>query len=160
MTLNERILQKLADWQPTPGSRQTLAVADEEAGWALNLAADRHDELGTAVWEMTLQRRTAPPARAADDLKNWATRAAGRVSGLLETLRVVEVDVQRDEALLRSTEPTRRGGMPYYYEVLLKGLQQATVRRYHGSPEGRREQVAFLLTHEALAKFAADLAAE
>jgi hypothetical protein len=43
--------------------------------------------------------------------------------------------------------------------VLLYGTAAATVRRYQASHEAgaRREQVAFALTHEALAKLAGDL---
>ncbi len=44
MTLNERLLEKLADWRPARGSRQILAVPDEGSGWAVSLTVDRHDE--------------------------------------------------------------------------------------------------------------------
>jgi hypothetical protein len=159
MTLNETVLQKLADWSGPRDGRQILAVADEGSGWAVNLTADRHDDLSCALWEMSLQRTRLPAA--GDSLSAWAGRVAERVSGLLEALSVLEVDTQRDEALLRSSPPSQRGNELYYYEVRLRGLTQAMVRRYHASHnKGRREQVAFALTHEALAKFATDLAAD
>jgi hypothetical protein len=159
MRLNETVLQKLADWSAPREGRQILAVPDEGSGWAVNLTADRHDDLSSALWEMNLQRTRLPAA--GDSLSAWASRIAERVSGLLEALSVLEVDSQRNEALLRSNPPSQRGNELYYYEVRLRGLTQATVRRYHASHDnGRREQVAFVLTHEALAKFAADLAAD
>jgi len=45
----------------------------------------------------------------------------------------------------------------------LKGTGVVVVRRYRGSLAGsnpKREQVAYALTHEALARLAADLTAE
>ena len=158
MTLDEALLQKLAEWQPGAG-RQTLSSPDPAGAWAVAVTADRSDALGCLVWELTL-RRAAEPA-AGETLAAWAERAAGRVTGLLEPLKVLEVDVTRDQALLRSGAPARRGEQVFYYEVILTGVRAAAVRRYRAERQGdaRREQVAFALTHEALAKLAADLAA-
>ncbi|HZT83072.1 MAG TPA: hypothetical protein VFA26_22780, partial [Gemmataceae bacterium] len=73
----------------------------------------------------------------------------------------VEVDAARNEALLRSVEPTRRGDDAFYSELLLRGTRAAELRRYRAArPDARREQVAFALTHEALAKVVGDLTAE
>jgi hypothetical protein len=158
MTLDETVLRKLADWHPVRGSRQTLAVPNEGSGWAVSLLVDRHDELSSALWEINIQR--VVPARGEVTLESWANGVASRVTGLLEPLRVLEIDVERNEALLRSNEPSRRSADLFYYEVLLKGTQAASVRRYQGNPGGgRREQVPFVLTHEALAKLVGDLAA-
>jgi hypothetical protein len=80
----------------------------------------------------------------------------------LEPLKVVEVDAVKGEALLRSSEPAQRGDKLFYYEVLLKGTHAAQVRRYQALAEGigRREQVAFALTQEALTKLVGDLAGD
>ncbi len=158
MNLDDTLLEKLANWRPD-GGRRTLTVPAESAGWTVALTADRSDELGCLLWEMSLYR-TAP--RPAQTLQAWADRVAIRVSGLLESLKVVEVDVLRNEALLRSQEPSCRGEDQFYYEALLQGTSNALIRRYRASrPDGtRREQITFALTHEALAKLAADLAAD
>jgi hypothetical protein len=176
MTLNETLLQKLDDWRPPRDGRQTLLAPDEGSGWAATVTADRHDDMSTAVWEMMLRRSVVPTERSGEDLKNWAQRVTSQVTGLLEPLDVVEIDLPRDMALLRSQEPTRRGSELFYYEVLLSGISQATVRRYRARPHverpqaerplaeellaRHREQIPFTLTHEVLAKFAADLAAQ
>jgi hypothetical protein len=158
MTLNETVLERLAEWRAPREGRHALAVPDQGSGWTVTITADRHDDLSCALWEMTLQRISAAPV--GDSLQKWADRAA-RVNGLLEQLQVHEVDSERNEALLRSIQPTRRGEELYYYEVLLKGTSQANVRRFHGGTEKcKRTQVAFVLTHEQLSKFAADLAAD
>jgi hypothetical protein len=161
MTLNETLLARLAEWRPGRG-RQTLNVPDEGAGWTVSLTADRADELGCLAWEMTLHRSTSLPGGDAAALRAWADRAVGRARGLLESLKVVEVDPERDEALLRSDTPAAKGEDRFYYEVHLKGTGVADVRRYRGTLAAlsKREQVAFALTHEALARLADDLTAE
>ena len=71
-----------------------------------------------------------------------------------------EVDDHQQEAILRSDDPTVKGDDRLYYEVHLRGLSHATVRRFKGSRAAstRREQVAFALTHEVLAKLVEDIA--
>lgn len=153
MTLDATLLQKLNNWKPTSAGRQALAVNDDGTGWSVVLTADRADEMSCLVWDMTIRRT----AGAVSDLGAWAKAAAAQVTGLLEPLRVVEVDAPRSEAQLRSQQPSQRGENRFYYEVLLTGGGQATLRRYQAGESNRREQVAFPLTHEALAKVAADL---
>jgi len=134
-------------------------IPDAGTGWTVSVTADRSDELGCLVWESVAQRSAG---RKDEPLQAWANRTADRVTGLLEPLAVVEVDVQRDEAVLRSDVPARRGDDLFYYEVVLKGAGEAAVRRYHSShqPATRREQIPFALTHESLAKLQGDLTAE
>jgi hypothetical protein len=137
-------------------------VPDQGAGWSVALTADRADELGCLVWEMTLRRSEPLPGGDAVALRAWGDRIAGRARGLLESLKVIEVDAERDEAILRSDAPAEKGEDRYYYEVHLKGTGRADVRRYRGSlaATGKREQISFALTHEALARLAADVTAE
>ena len=153
MTLEETLLQNLADWRFDNG-RQTLTVAHPESGWTTAVVADCGDRVGCRLWEVNLSRPEASPSA---DLKTRAERLAGRATGLMEPLRLIEVDVQGDTALLRSAAPQKRGDDLFYYEVLLRSAG-AGVRRYQSSTQsGARQQVAFPLTHEALAKLGADL---
>jgi len=160
MTLEEAVLQKLTDWRPADG-RQTLIVADEGAGWTAAISADRSDALGCRVWEMTLRRGLPAAADDVAALHSWAERVTEQVKGLHEPLKVVEVDDTRGQALLRSQEPARRGGQLFYFEVILSGVRAAELRRYRAAfnGEARREQIAFVLTHETLARLSADLTA-
>src|SRR5262249_42277706 len=97
MTLDETLLPKLNNWQPADAGRHLLAIPDEGSGWSAIVSADRCDALSCAVWELTLRRT----AGAVPSLDAWAHRIAERVNGLLEPLRVVEVDADRSEAQLR-----------------------------------------------------------
>lgn len=156
MTLNDLLLQKLAEWRFDNG-RQTLTADHPESGWTAAVTADCADQVGCRIWEVNLSRPNVVPKA---DLKGHAEQVAGRVTGLLEPLRLVEVDAGCDTALLRSAAPQRRGDDLYYYEVELKS-GAAGVRRYQGSTTGAaRQQVAFPLTHEAAAKLAGDLTAD
>jgi hypothetical protein len=153
MTLASTVREKLSEWRPAAG-RQELLVATEEGSLILN--ADRREELGCLVWELTAR----PADRAARTLSAWAERIVDRVTGLLEPLKVVEIDVERNEAILRSEKPSSRKDQLFYYEVMLHGTTQATLRRYQAPvTNGRRDQITFALTHEAIAKLAGDLTA-
>src|SRR5262245_63107998 len=142
---NATPLQKVAEWRHSDG-RQILNVPDVAAGWELALTADRADELGLKLWELTV-RRTQASGDGNTILRTWADRA-GRVTGLLEPLRLLEVDDARGEALLRSDGPSQRGDQLYFYELLARA-DEATLRRYQASyqPGTRREQVPFVLSH-------------
>jgi hypothetical protein len=160
MTLAETLLQRLAKWRPDSG-RQTLDVAHPESGWAVAVDAGQVEILGCRLWEVGLRR--LQPAPKADlqgaDLRARAEQVAERVTGLLEPLRLVEVDASRGLAQLRSDRPGNWGDGHYYYEVLLQADGGAGVRRYQAptADQPRRRQVPFTLTHEALAKLVADL---
>jgi hypothetical protein len=156
MTLGDMLLQKLADWRPVGEGRHTLAATDPAAGWHITVTADRHSDLGCAVQEFEARRSAAPA-----EVRPWAEGAASRVTGLLEPLALIELDVARNEALLRSDRPARRGDDLFYYEVHLRNRTSAIVRRYRARLDGgRREQVPFTLTHDGLARLAEDLVAD
>jgi hypothetical protein len=162
MTLGETVQQKIADWKPAGDKRHALLIPDGGSGWAIELHADRCDELVCRVWEITLRRTNKAESRSVEALQAWADRAARRVTSLLESLRVVEVDPQRNEALLRSSDPAQKEDQVTYFEVLLGGTKSATLRRFraYNEPGHRREQISFALTHEALIKVLADLTAD
>lgn len=157
MTLNEKLLPKLSDWRPVGDGRHSLNAAFPDEGWSVQLAADKADTLSCLLWEVSLARTSEVPAQFS--LRDWAARVASRVTGLMEPLRVLEVDDARGEAVLRSDTPAKKGERVAYYEVRLANGTTATVRRFHASRTASgREQVAFAITHEALAKLASDIA--
>jgi len=117
-----------------------------------------NDAIAGRVWDLRLLRTGEPPAGRS--LAQWADRIAASASGLQEDLKVIEIDPQRNEAVLRSDAPSRKGPVASYFEVTLHGLNQAVVRRWQadlkaGTP---RDQTGFAITHEALAKLAEDIA--
>lgn len=157
MTLTEKLLPELSEWRPAGLGRHSLAAGFPADGWSVQLTADKTDTLSCLVWELALDRTSAAPEGAT--VKAWAEGVAARVVGLLEPLKVLEVDAVRGEALLRSAAPAKKGEAVAYYEVRLFGTSRADVRRFTASRTASgRTQVAFALTHEVLAKLAGDIA--
>jgi hypothetical protein len=152
-TVAEALLQKLAKWRPE--GRQSLEVVHPESGWTVTVDAGHVEALGCRVWEVRLQRSSLV---AAADLKGQAETVASRVTGLLEPLRLVEVDAAGGAALLRSAKAAAWGDGLFYYELVL-GADSAMLRRYQapGTESPHRQQVPFTLTHEVLAKLVTDL---
>src|SRR5262245_15516005 len=155
MTLENKLLQKLAEASPV-GERHELTVSN--GAWTAHVIYERRDELSGRLWEVALHRNGA----AEGNVQDWAERVAKRVVGLLEPLKIVEVDAAKQQALLRSAAPTAKGEDLFFYEVVLRGTAHAVIQRFQGSqqPGKRREQIAFALTHESLAKLVADVTAE
>jgi len=155
MTPAETLLPKLSEWRPKGDGRHSLT--EDIGGWSAHLSADAADTLGCRTWEFTLTRAGDPSAGRT--LRGWAESVASRATGLMEPLKVHEIDEPRQEALLRSTAPAKKGDAVLYYELKLSGLGRAELRRYQAcpTPGTKREQVAFTLTHEALAKLAGDI---
>jgi hypothetical protein len=123
----------------------------------VQLSADKADTLSCLVWELSLIRSGDAPEGLT--LRAWAEGVAKRATGLLEPLKLLEVDDARGEALLRSDSPAKKGECVAYYEVRLFGTGRAAVHRFTANrTESGREQVAFALTHEVLAKLAGDIA--
>ena len=157
MTLDAMVLQKIGSWRPSGSGRQSLTITDPESGWGIQLVCDQHAELGIALWELELRRSGVPVPEVNRALGLWAQHLS-KVTSLTEPLHIVEIDQQRAQALIRSREPTPRDGAALYYEILLNSDRGALVRRYRtGTPLARREQRAFVLTHEALANLVGDI---
>ena len=156
MTIAETLLPKLNEWQTAGEGRQYLAQALETTGWTLQIAADRVDTLGCLVWELTLSRANAVPMANAL-LKERALRIAEQATGLMEPLTFLELDELRGEALLRSDTPSKRAASLAYYELLMTAGRIAVHRYKRSADSARREQVAFALTHESIAKLVDDL---
>ena len=154
MTLENIVHKSLSESDYVAG-RHEWSAADPDSGWSVCLTAERRDQWSTVAWEVALRRD-----RQQGDLATWAQRIAERVT--LEPFKVIEVDAARNEGLLRSVRPTERDGKLYYYELFLKGTASALMRRYQASHEAgdKRQQVAFALANEALAKVIGDVSAD
>jgi hypothetical protein len=161
MTLAETLLPKLADWRPAGEGRHGIAIALPDEGWTVHVTAKRADTLGCLLAEVEATR-DAPVQEDAAALEAHARRAAGRVTGLLEPLRLVEVDRSGHVALLRSDAPAKKGDMLAYYEVRFQGRNRVTLARFQATKgtSAARKSIPFALTHEALAKVVDDLVRE
>jgi hypothetical protein len=161
MTHDDTFLTDLTGWRPT-GSGPHSFGHTLESGWTATATADAADTVGCRLTELAVARPAPAAPTTAAELKGWADRTAERVTGLLEPLKLIELDPARSEAVLRSEAPAARGPAVEYYEVLLRGRQLASLKRYKAprTGPGKRRAVPFALTHEAIAKVVGDLTAE
>ncbi len=157
MTLAKTLLSELSDWKPSGAGRHVLSLPNAD-GWTTRIEADHSGVVGCLLREISMTRDDATDAPA--NVQAWATGVADRVSGLLEDLKVIEVDAERGEAVLRSDDPTKNGDTVAYYEVVLTGTDTANVARYQANRTvgTKREQIPFALTHEVVAKLVGDIA--
>ena len=160
MTLADTLLEKLNRLSPDATVRRTLSFLDPTTATAVRLEVDMLDALGCQLWEVAVTRSPSEANRLQSvGLGVWACRVADEVTGLLEPLKVLEVDDARGQALLRSESPAQKSDDLFYYEVLLNKTGAATLRRFHNTKTpGKREQVSFVVTREALGKVVGDLA--
>jgi len=150
-------LTKLTAWE-TSGPGPHTGEFSSDAGWTLRATAQKVESIGCLLNEVELQR--TQPAPAGLSLFIFAEQIARDATGLMERLAVHEIDSEANVAILRSEKPTVRGPVAHYFEVRLNGLDQVSVRRYQADRAAgtRREQIAFPMTHETLAHFAAQVA--
>ena len=148
MTLAKNLRQALND--PTQSGEGTVAAA---AGpWQATASTAHRDKVGAEINELTVERKDPGPG----GVKAWADNFANRSRGLLEPLKVHEVDAARGEALVRSTPPAKEDGRTDYYEVKLQGTQKASVKRYRNE-DGKRQDIPFALTHDSVGRLVDDL---
>lgn len=155
MTRVEMILEKLASWRPTGPGPHHLQLELGQPGTTATLSAAQTDAFSVLLTELTVTTGQAQPCSAAE-LTERAVEIAHRVTGLVEPLKVYEVDSHQSKALLRSATPTERSGKLYFYELTLTGKHSAHLKR-NQVESNRRESVAFALTHEAIAKVIAEV---
>jgi hypothetical protein len=161
MTPSDQLINDLTEWRPAGTGPHSFGHT-LDTGWTVGITAESADTVGCRLTELAVARPAPVKPSTAADLKRWAGRTVARATGLLEPLKLIEMDAARSEAVLRSETPAQRGTSIEYYEVLLRGRQAATLKRYKASRTGtgKRRAVPFALTHEAIAKLAGDLTAD
>src|SRR5262249_6011764 len=95
-----------------------------------------------------------------DALRAWGERLAGRVSYLMEPLKVLEVDPAGGEVQIRSQNPTTRSEQRGYYEVRL--FEDGTLRMERlafDEATRQRRPIPCQFTREVLERLADDIAA-
>jgi hypothetical protein len=132
-------------------------VAVEEGPHRLSLDLTALDSVGVAFDSLEFAA-TGRPEWSSDALRAWGDRLAGRVTYLMEPLKVLEVDAAGGEVHIRSQNPTARDDQRSYYEVRLS--RQGTLRMERCTFDGasrRRRRIPCHLTREVLERLADDI---
>jgi hypothetical protein len=157
MSLSKRIAAALDENTKVHAPPCEVAVEEGPHRLALNLTALDTVGVGFASLEFATTTR---PEWSSDALRDWGTRLAGRVTYLMEPLKVLEVDAAGGEVDIRSQSPTTRNDHRSYYQVRL--FKQGTLvmeRRAFGDASRRPQTVACQLTREVLERLADDIVA-
>ena len=134
-------------------------VAVEEGPHRLALSLTALDTVGVA-FESVEFATTARAEWSSESLREWGTRLAGRVTYLMEPLKVLEVDATGGEVDIRSQSPTTRDDQRGYYQVRLfkRGTLLMERRAFDGASR-RPRTVPCQLTREVLERLADDVVA-
>ena len=124
MSLSKKIAAALDENTKVHAPPCEVAVEEGPSRLALNLTA--LDTVGLAF--STAGVRHDEPARVdvGGTPRAWGERLAGRVTYLMEPLKVFEVDAAGGEVQIRSQSPTARAEQRGYYEIRL--FKQGTLR--------------------------------
>lgn len=134
-------------------------VAVEEGPHRLTLNLTALDTVGVAFASLEFAT-TSRPEWPSEALRDWGTRLAGRVTYLMEPLKVLEVDAAGGEVDIRSQSPTTRDEHRGYYQVrMFKSGALTMERRAFDGASRRPRTVACQLTREVLERLADDITA-
>jgi hypothetical protein len=157
MSLSKRIAAALDE--NTKVHAPPCEVAVEEGPHRLSLSLTALDAVGVAFASLEFTT-SARPEWSSDALREWGSRLAGRVTYLMEPLKVVEVDAAGGEVDLRSEAPTTRDEHRSYYQVRLFHTGRLRLeRRAFDEASRTRRTVACHLTREVLERLADDIVA-
>ncbi|MGC1276011.1 MAG: hypothetical protein WBC44_20085 [Planctomycetaceae bacterium] len=159
MTIHDQLAAELNRLNGFSGPGTSVASAAGPDGMTIDVELAAVDQLGSLVREV---RAEVPKLTGAsfDVLKTWGDSLSRRLSYLLETLALLEIDEEHGEILIRSNPPDRHGSATTFYEVLLRqdGPGRFALRRYEAQKGiTGRTPVDMHLTHEVLKRLGRDL---
>jgi hypothetical protein len=135
------------------------SVAVEDGPNRLTLQLSALDSVGLAFTALEMAT-SSRPEWTSEALRAWGDRLAGRVSYLMEPLRVLEIEPDGGEVQIRSQSPTTRSEQRGYYEIRLSKQGTLRMERFVFDEATRQRRPTLCqLTREVLERLADDLAA-
>jgi hypothetical protein len=172
MTLGQKIVDKLNVMRQMENQMSfSLKHTGEESGYVIEenmddirLRAEIQDFDKYSYLVKTISATRLQPHSPSILFKDWLLRQAAeierRISYLLESFRLVELDEANNIAQVRSTAPHQRNEETLYYEILLDKGSRLTFTRYSKTRQKEeRQPVPSHLTEETLERLVDDLAA-
>ena len=157
MSLSKKIAAALDENTKVHVLPCTVTVEEGPHRLTLHLAALDTVGLACTALEFTTSSRAEWTSEA---LRSWGDRLAGRVSYLMEPLKVLEVDPDGGEVQIRSQSPTTRSEQRGYYEVRLFKQGMLRMERFAFDEATRqRRPITCQFTREILERLADDFAA-
>jgi hypothetical protein len=152
MILENTLARNLAEAFAQGRGPLWCTLTDSHSQATIQLELQENDRLGCRLREIRIARN-----RTGTDLAQEAERLAKRVTGLLEKLKIHEIDQGLGIAVLRSDTPAVQGDSRSYFELTLSS-DRVTLKRWRSSCAiSGRTPSDFTITHEALTKLLNDL---
>lgn len=158
MKTADNILQLIADGDFLKANQGIVDFDTGTSTWTLRCDFESLDNVGGRFRSIRLERHSGEITQPLDVR---ASVSANRLTGMLESIKLVEVDHVTRIAQLRSSAPLIRGTVRQYYELKIYDAQTITLERFQfDSVVGKRESILFTLTYDALAKLVNDLTSD
>jgi hypothetical protein len=162
MNLGQKLVVELGARQAglNKGSPDSRFTHEQDVdGIRFTLEIQDADKYGFLV--RSIAARKEAPGLAADELKTLLAKQAAelekRLTYLLESFRLLELDELKQTAQVRSHAPYRQDGTIHYYEVLLSAGRALAFARYNTrGARGQREVEPTYVTKEALVRLVND----
>jgi hypothetical protein len=157
MSLSKKIAAALDENTKVHDPPCTVTVEEGPSRLTVHLSALDSVGLACSALEFATTSRSEWSSEA---LQDWGQRLAGRVTYLMEPLKVLEIDADGGTIQIRSQSPTPRAEQHAYYEVRLFRQGNLRLERFvfdHATRQ--RHQTPCQLTREVLERLADDLAA-
>jgi len=143
-TIGKQLRARLRD---AIGQEQTSIDANHEAG-SVSVDIERCERYAIGVRGISVR-----PAEADSDIGGIAERISDKVD-VIDPLRVVEIETEEQQAILRSAEPEADEEGVTYWEATVTP-DETTLHRYHKThAEPDRTVVVEPLTHGAIGELA------
>ena len=127
-------------------------------GWSTTVTASDYDRHSIVIRQLAIN---APKSiKTTLGLADYAQNIINQVTYLEESFALIEIDLAKDIAQLRSQPPQQADEMITYWEALLHSQPQPrlTLARYRwASAQAERRQLDFPLTFDTLGRISADL---
>ena len=160
MTLKTQLEKSLSNLlkQQTGSAAVTLTVSNTARTVSLEIDFITLENIGSTISEIRFVCQSLQ--HSTDTLKTWAQDLSDRISYLMESLGLIEIDAQNGTALVRSKTPTQSQNSRDYFEMLLELNKRGglSLKRYrYRTGNSQRIAVEMCLTHEVLYRLAEDL---
>jgi hypothetical protein len=157
MSLSQKIAAALDE--NTRAYTPPCTVAVEDGPNRLNLHIKALDSVGVALDRLEYSRTDRSDWTPAS-LQAWGEKLAGRLTYLLEPLKVLEIDSDEGEVQLRSQSPSVRSEQRGFYEIRLNRQGALRMERFLFDDSTRaRSHATCQFTREVLERLADDVAA-
>jgi len=153
MTINQKVLDLLDNWQPFSGDTRMLEITEDGRRITGELVA--LDSLACAFTHVSVEIDALAGATI-ERLKRVGEKLSAKLTYLLEAIHPIEVDAEQCVVQMRSVPPERDENGTSYYELLVRRDGHLNLSRYAKQPGDQRHTIPAHVTREVMARLMGD----